>query len=133
VIRSYGYVGNVAHQIARISALPIDDVNGKTFYLGDRPAPKIEWVDAFSVALTGRPTIVAPRSAVLGLAIVGEALLRLGMKSLLFLSRCRSMTEDYPTPMEPALRLLGEPPFSLQDGVATTTAWLMNLPEYRLR
>lgn len=125
VIRSYGYVGNVAHQIAKILALPVEDVNRKTFYLGDRPGPNIEWVDAFALALTGRRAVVVPRVAVFGLALVGEAMVRLGVKSPIFLSRYRSMTEDYPTPMEPTLKLLGEPPFLLAEGVAATTTWLL--------
>jgi GlcNAc-P-P-Und epimerase len=133
VIRSYGYVGNVAHQIAKIVELPVEEVNRKTFYLGDRSGPNIEWVDAFALALTGRRAVVAPRAAVFGLAIVGEAMVRFGLKSPLFLSRYRSMTEDYTTPMEPTFKLLGEPPFSLLEGVAATTTWLRGLPEFQPR
>jgi GlcNAc-P-P-Und epimerase len=124
VTRSYGYVRNVTHQILAILTLPSHKVTRRTLYLGDRPIDLLQWVDAFAQALTGRPPIVAPRVVVFGAALVGELLLQLGASAPLFLSRYRSMTEDYPTPMEPTFSLLGESPIRLMEGVAETVDWL---------
>jgi len=34
------------------------------------------------------------------------------------------MTTDYPTPMESTFELLGDPPFSLEQGIHKTATWL---------
>jgi hypothetical protein len=39
-------------------------------------------------------------------------------------SRFRSMTTNYETPMEPTFELLGESPYSLENGIRETAAWL---------
>jgi nucleoside-diphosphate-sugar epimerase len=124
VIRSYGYVRNVAEQIASILALPEPAVHGRTLYLGDHPIDVFDWVDAFSRALTERPTRVVPRPVLASLALCGEIAKWLGLAAPLFRSRYRSMTEDYPTPMWPTFQLLGSPPISLEEGVSETVAWL---------
>ena len=63
VIRSYGYVNNVAHQIRKIFEAPAETVSGKTFYVGDRPINLFDWVNGFSRGLTGREVRVIPRWA----------------------------------------------------------------------
>jgi nucleoside-diphosphate-sugar epimerase len=124
VIRSYGYVRNVVEQIARILALPSTTVHRQTLYLGEEPIDVFEWVDAFSRALTGRPPRVVPRPVLMSVAIAGEGARRLGLPAPLFLSRYRSMTQDYPTPMARTFELLGPPEISLEQGVSETVGWL---------
>jgi hypothetical protein len=46
-------------------------------------------------------------------------------------SRYRSMVTDYVTPMDQTYALLGQPKFSLEQGVAETVAWLHTQPEYQ--
>ena len=44
-------------------------------------------------------------------------------------SRARSMTTDYPVPLEKSLKTLGAGSVSLQEGVRRTVVWLrQNLP-----
>jgi nucleoside-diphosphate-sugar epimerase len=124
VIRSYGYVGNVVNQIVGILAQPAESVDRKVFYVGDPPLVLLTWVDAFSLELTGRPARVIPQPALHVLALVGDGLMKLGVKFPIFSSRLRSMTQDYPTPMEPTYALLGPPKTSLADGVRETVEWL---------
>lgn len=45
-------------------------------------------------------------------------------------SRYRSMVTEYVTPMDKTLALLGQPKFSLEQGVAETVTWLRTQPEY---
>lgn len=124
VIRSYGYVRNVAEQIARILELATAAVHRRTLYLGDSPIDVFEWVDAFSRALISRPARVVPRPLLLSLALAGEIARRIGIPAPLFRSRYRSMIEDYPTPMSRTFELIGFPPVSLEQGVNETVAWL---------
>jgi GlcNAc-P-P-Und epimerase len=125
VIRSYGYVKNVVHQIQRIFQLPYELVHGKTLYLGDRPINLFDWVNGFSHALTGREARVVPRSLMRVLALIGDIPSHLtGKPFLINSSRFRSMTTDYETPMERTFKLFGESPYTLQAGIEETVGWL---------
>jgi hypothetical protein len=125
VIRCYGYVKNVVYQIQKIFEAPYDAVHGKTLYLGDRPIDLFDWVNGFSRALTGREVRVVPRTLMRGLALVGDIPTYLtGKPSLINSSRFRSMTTDYETRMEPTFELLGENPYTLEDGIRETIEWL---------
>jgi nucleoside-diphosphate-sugar epimerase len=124
VIRSYGYVKNVAWQIARILDASTDQVHRRTYYVGDAPIDLFSWVNGFSMAIRQRPVRVLPRPVFWMIALGGECLKRLGLRAPLHLSRYRSMTEDYPTPMGPTLKTLGPPPHSLEAGIDETVNWL---------
>ena len=126
--KSYGYVGNVVHQILRICEASPEVVHGKTLYVGDRPIDLLAWVNAFSQELRRKPVCTAPYWALRGLATVGDVMsLCMGRPFLINSRRFRSMTEDYIVPMEDTFRLLGESPFSLQEGVRATVKWLRDL------
>jgi nucleoside-diphosphate-sugar epimerase len=124
VMRCYGYVGNVAHQILRTFELPAAQVLHKVLYLGDAPLELHAWTDGFSRAITGRPVRVVPRSLLRAVALCGDVAVRLGLRAPLHSSRFRSMTEDYLVPMQPTFDLLGPPPITLEHGIDETVAWL---------
>jgi nucleoside-diphosphate-sugar epimerase len=125
VIRCYGYVKNVLDQIRKIFEAPRELVHGKTIYLGDRPTNLFDWVNGFSKALAGRPVRVVPRSIMRMLAMVGDIPTRLtGKPFLINSSRLRSMTTDYNTPIAETFKLLGENPYTLEQGIDETVAWL---------
>jgi len=125
VRRSYGYVGNVVHQMLAILAAPRADVHGRVLYLGDRPIELLDWVDAFSLRLRGTPVRVAPAAVLNVLGRIGDGISRItGKPFLITSSRFNSMTQPYLVPMEPTLQLLGEPPFTLEQGVDATARWL---------
>lgn len=125
VIRCYGYVKNVGHQIQRIFAAPCELVHGQTLYLGDRPINLYDWVDGFSRALTGRNVRIVPRSLLQFLALLGDIPTRLTGKAFLInSSRFHSMTTDYQTPMDRTFDLFGENPYKLEDGIQETVEWL---------
>jgi GlcNAc-P-P-Und epimerase len=125
VVRCYGYVKNVVYQIQKIFEAPRDLVHGKTFYLGDPPANLFDWVDGFSRQLTGHGVRVIPRALMRGLALLGDIPSYVtGRPFLINSSRFRSMTTDYRTPMEPTFQLLGENPYTLEEGIRETVEWL---------
>ena len=124
VIRSYGYVGNVVAQIQKILSSDHHLVDKKVFYVGDKPINLLEWVNGFSLALTGKKVRIAPRAAVYSLALLGDSLQPFGIRFPLTTTRFVSMTQDYPTPMEPTLKAFGEGPYSLGKGIEETVEWL---------
>jgi nucleoside-diphosphate-sugar epimerase len=130
VIRSYGYVGNVVVQFSQLLDAEISRVQGKVFYLGDRPANLIEWVNAFSRALVGQDARVVNRTLVRGVAVIGDVITWAGGNFPMTTSRYRSMTTDYPTPMEATFNLLGDPPITLAQGVEETVRWLRSRDEF---
>lgn len=124
VMRTWGYVGNVVHQLLRILELPDEIVHRQVFYLGDEPIDLREWVNAFSRRLRGREVRIAPRAVVRGLAVIGDLLAVAGFDPPLTSSRYRSMTRDYLCPMEETFRVLGPSPFTMTEGVEATMRWL---------
>lgn len=124
VIRSYGYVGNVVHQILRIFEAPPELVNGRVFYAGDGPVNLHEWVNGFSKAQIGRDVRVVPRPVVRTLAWLGDGLGTLGVGFPITSSRYRNMMSGNGAPMEPTFAVCGPSPFSLQEGIRETVAWM---------
>lgn len=124
VMRSFGYVKNVARQIGTLLEAPADVVSQKVYYLGDPCIDELVWVNAFANAITGRPVRTSPRWALHTMALVGEAAHRLGVPSPIYLARFKNMVTSNVVPMEAALEELGVGPYSLQEGVEETVAWL---------
>ena len=124
VVRTYGYVGNVAYQIEQILQASPELVHQKVYYVGDKPINIYEWANEFSKALTQQEVRVVPRSFVRGMALVGDLLRWAGVQFPIHSSRFQSMTTDYLAPMEPTFQAFGKPPFSLTDGIKETTEWL---------
>jgi nucleoside-diphosphate-sugar epimerase len=125
VIRCYGYVKNVVHQIRKIFEANVDLVRGQTFYAGDRPIDLFDWVNGFSKTLTGHEARVIARPLMRLLAGLGDVPTYLtGKPFLINSSRYRSMTTNYETPMERTFDLFGENPYTLEAGIEETVAWL---------
>jgi nucleoside-diphosphate-sugar epimerase len=124
VMRSYGYVGNVVHQIVSILEMPKTKINRKIYYVGDRPIDLYSWVNGFSIAQTGNQVKVLPRFFIFLLAITGDLLRLFKIKFPITLSRYRSMTTDNPAFMDKTFDELGEPKYSLQEGINETVQWL---------
>jgi nucleoside-diphosphate-sugar epimerase len=124
VLRSYGYIGNVVHQLLRIAEVDQDLVERKTFYVGDAPVPSTVWLDGFSIALTGKPVRRVPGWFLRIAAYGGELLGKLGGPSPINLGRLERMTSDFPVPIESTFSILGEGPVSLEQGIERTVAWL---------
>jgi len=124
VIRSYGYVGNVTDQILSILKEEEYRVHQQVFYVGDGPIDLYDWVNGFSMALNQRKVTVVPRSFVKGLAIVGEVFQAINLKFPITLSRYKSMTHGNSAPMEKTFSVLGQPKYTLKDGIEETVSWL---------
>jgi nucleoside-diphosphate-sugar epimerase len=123
-IRSYGYVKNIVHQMTKILEAPSNVVDKKVYYLGDPPISLLDWVNGFSIGITGRPARIVPRALLRALATIGTILNIVGVRFPITLSRYRSMTEDYFSPMDATIMQFGLPQYSLEDGIKETVSWL---------
>lgn len=123
-VRSYGYVGNVAWQMEQILGAPTDTVAERVLYLGDRPMDIRDYAEEFLRQLGAGPARTVPLGLAKAGARVGDLLDRAGVKFPITSTRLRFMTIDYPVPIEETFEVLGEPPYSLADGVADTVEWL---------
>lgn len=123
VIRSYGYVGNMVWQIDRMLTLPVSEMDGKVFYVGDEPFDLIIWVDKIARELTGKPVRVIPTSLIRLIALGGDLLNLFRIPFPITSGRYRSMISDYITPMDKTVQALGEAPYSLDEGVKEFIAW----------
>lgn len=124
VIRSYGYVGNVVWQILKILNAPRNRVDRKVFYVGDKPVELYDWVNGFSMQMIGKRVRTVPQCLVRILAMTGDMLKMIGANFPINTSRYRSMTTSNPAPMEATFKELGMPPYSLEDGIRETVAWM---------
>lgn len=129
VTRSYGYVGNVVNQMKTILQLPPEKVDKKVYYVGDRPIDLYDWVNGFSIKQTGKKVTVIPRFFVFTLALTGDILRLFRIKFPITISRYRSMTTGNPAYMEKTFEELGEPLYSLDQGIDETVEWMkQNFP-----
>ena len=124
VIRSYGYVGNVVHQIYKILHAPEKLVHRQVYYVGDPPLRLIDWVNSFSQKVHGKNVRIIPRIFVRGIALLGDFFKLIGITFPITTSRYVSMTQDYLTPMDKTIDNFGPSLFSLEAGVSETINWL---------
>jgi GlcNAc-P-P-Und epimerase len=127
VMRCYGYVGNlVCHLEAILQAAP-PKINKQVFYLSDLPADIYQWASAFCVGLRGQPARRVARPVLKLLGVAGDVISKItGKPFYITSSRVHSMTSDYLVPgaIERTISILGEPRYSLEEGVSKSLAWL---------
>jgi GlcNAc-P-P-Und epimerase len=126
VIRSYGYVKNVAWGIDEMLNAPSKTVNRRVLYLGDDLIKQSEWIDSFSMALIGRKTTKIPKEWIHFLAIIGDAFGKIGVQFPMNSPRYFNLTTTNPVPVDIIIKQFGVPPYSLASGIAETVSWLKN-------
>jgi nucleoside-diphosphate-sugar epimerase len=125
IVRSYGYVGNVARQMVGLMTANVKQIDGRVFYVGDPPRDLSDWVNGFSRALRGNSVTVVPRSFLRAMGMTGDIISRVkGSEFFIHSSRYRSMVTSDVAPMAPTYALLGPSPISLDNGVGETVHWL---------
>ena len=131
VRRAYVYVENLLQQLKAALEKPAGEVAGQVFYLSDPVEDIARWVDEFSLALRGTPARRIPCAVLAGMGWLGDRFENFtGRPFYISSSRARSMTTDYPVPLEKSLRILGTGSVTLPEGVRRTVAWLrQHLPK----
>ena len=106
---------------------PDGQVDGKTYYLGDYPENSIqEWADLIR-EMSGRTgkTIVLPVSVLWGMAYIGDLLKKMGWQDPpLTTFRLMNLLTGAHYPIEKTQKLVGQLPFSMEDGVHQTLEWM---------
>ena len=124
MVRSYAYVGNVVSQMIAASERPAELVHGRAFYVGDEPMSSELWVDAFSIAFTGKPSRRLPFGLLRLMGLCGDVLRWFRLPAPIWSDRLLVMSSDYVVPMKPTFDVVGPGPFTLEQGVAKSVAWL---------
>ncbi|MFZ1331304.1 MAG: NAD-dependent epimerase/dehydratase family protein, partial [Flavobacteriales bacterium] len=123
VVRSYGYVGNVAWQIQQMLTARTEKIDGQVYYVGDRPFDLKIWVEAISHELLGKPVRYIPTWLIKAIALGGDVLKFIGIPFPITSGRFRSMTSDYITDMDKTITAFGEAPYSMEQGVKEIVNW----------
>jgi nucleoside-diphosphate-sugar epimerase len=124
VVRSYGYVMNAVWQIEQILNAPSELVNQKTYYIGESPSSQYDWVNQFSLALTGRPVKLLPVNLIRILAYTGDILRRIGISFPMYSSRFKNLTTSNIVPVNPTIEAFGTTPYTTEEGIKKTVSWL---------
>jgi GlcNAc-P-P-Und epimerase len=127
--KSYGYVGNIAHQYIKLLGAQADKAHGRTLYLADyQPIDLIKWADAIQRAF-GAPRIrTIPRRAAQSSAKIGDMLNLLGWRSFPLNSfRLRNVLTQYVFDMTETERLCESLPYNLEEGVSRMVAWFESM------
>jgi nucleoside-diphosphate-sugar epimerase len=123
-IRTYGYVKNVVHQIEEIMQAPLQDVNGKVFYVGDLPVDSFQWLNEISVQLRQKPLLRIPSLAIQIPAWVGDIARYIGINAPIHSVRYKNMTEDFYAPTNVTVARFGIANGSLKENVKETIDWI---------
>jgi nucleoside-diphosphate-sugar epimerase len=126
VIRSYGYVKNAVWQIEEILGAPSELINHKVYYVGDSPTKQLNWINAFSIALTSHNVTQVPKEWIKLLARIGDGLSSIGIKFPMNTPRYFNLTTTNPVPTDKIIKQFGAPPYSLENGIVETILWLRN-------
>ncbi|MGJ0237287.1 NAD-dependent epimerase/dehydratase family protein [Novosphingobium fluoreni] len=124
VMRAYGYVENTAEQMIGLLEAAPSLTYRQTYYAADAVMDSAIWCDAFAMALRGKPAKRIPIPALKAAGLLGDAASKVGKRLPMDSGRALRMTESYPVPYEPTLKLLGPPPVTFEDGVRASVAWL---------
>lgn len=130
--RSFGYVGNVVFQFEKLLEAPREQIHKQVFYMTDYDTFTIQdWADTISMKLKGKKVKVLPDLIVQLFAWAGDIMKFCGIKEPPFssfrLANMRADTSGIPT--GPIEKITGPLPYSMEQGVEETIAWLR---EYEL-
>ena len=133
--KHYGFVLNVCYQISEfLFKIDKDKINKKAFYTTDPKITSEEWLNAFSVTLSGKKINRIPRSMWYVLGAVGSFLKSLKIPFPVDLGRYFRTTVNEKLPVEKTIELMDYDAnaIKLDEAVKLTVDWLKtNLNEFK--
>lgn len=124
--KTYGYVENTIAQILALLKADFNNVNGKTFYLGDFLAYNIaEWANEIAATVPYR-IMKIPFAFFKLLAFFGDFCKYFGIKFPMTSFRLKNMTTNNIHDLTPMKDVLNELPFSRLQGTIKTVNWIRN-------
>ena len=136
IVKPLTFVGNTVHMLQTLVQYPDDTVNGGTYYLGDYPEHSIqEWADMIRKSIGKGKTPVFPISLMRLMAMSGDLLQKLGWSDPPITNfRLNNMLTGSHYPIENTETVVGQLPYSFEDGVRNTLSWMydQNLVKHKL-
>ena len=125
--KSFGYVGNVAHQYLKLLEAPAEQVHRQTFYLADyRPTSLRQWADTFQRELGARLIRTYPETLAKAAAKLGDLVNLVGFKDFPFNSfRLNNILTEYRFDLSKTEKVCGPLPYTAEQGVKETVQWLV--------
>jgi nucleoside-diphosphate-sugar epimerase len=127
ISKSYGYVGNVVHQIKQFLTVDAARIDKRTFYVSDdQNMDVLEFGQLIQRAFGAPPIREAPLAVLKGLALAGDVLKKLGVSNPPLTSfRLTNLL----TPMDYDIclttQVAGPAPYTLEAGVQLTVEWIL--------
>ena len=123
--KHYGYVGNVVDQIYKmLFTVSTDKVDHKVFYATDPPIDNADWMDLFSIALSGKPIRRIPKLLWKTMGAIGSLIKSMGGSFPIDSDRYFRLTVQETIPYERTLAVTGDSLYSLEDGVRESIQWV---------
>ena len=126
VIRSYGFVLNAVHLLAKLASCSREMAHSKTFYLADYdPIDLKTWGVMIQEASNSRKITEAPNVAFIVAAKLGDFLQRLGYSNPPMTTfRFNNMRTNVVFNIDEVKTLCGDLPFTTRQGVECTVDWM---------
>lgn len=126
--KHYGFVGNICYQMNKfLFDLNKKDINKRVFYITDAKIDSSDWLNAFSLKLSGNKIRKIPKIIWFLLALIGSLLKYINIKFPVNLGRYFRTTVNENLPIEKTFDLIPQKnKISLDDGVKKTVIWLKN-------
>lgn len=126
IYKTYGYVGNVVHQIKKLLELPVSDFHGRTLYAADYEPIEVRSMAERIRSFFGAPPVKeAPTSLMKALASGGDILQKLGWRNAPMTSfRLKNLRCQMVYDIAPTAELVGPLPYSLDQGIKNTVEWM---------
>jgi len=124
--KTYGYVGNVVHQIKQFLWAPAKFVHGRVFYVADyQPVEIREMAETIRDAFGAPAVREAPVTVLRTLARAGDGIKKLGwINPPLTSFRLRNLRTQMVYDMSPTQAVAGPCPYSMGEGVRATVDWI---------
>ena len=126
IYKTYGYVGNVVHQIKQILVVPTERVHGRVLYVADyQPLEIRETAETIREAF-GAPTVREVPMAVLRmLAAAGDCVQKLGWNHPPLTSfRLNNLRTQMVYDMSATQEITGPCPYGTREGIRITVDWI---------
>lgn len=125
MIKPKSYVGNTVHMMYSLLLAEGDSCNRQVFYLADYPQGTTrEWANEIARQLGKNPIRTIPLPILRVTAWVGDILKRLGRDFPITSFRLGNMLTGAVYPVDSTRSAVGDLPYSLEEGVAETIAWM---------
>ncbi len=127
ISKSYGYVGNVVHQIRRFLEVDPALVNRRTFYVSDDDNMDVlEFAHSIQKAFNAPPVRQVPLSLMKSIALAGDVLKKLGMSNPPLTSfRLNNLLTPMHYDLSATTAVAGRAPYTLDEGVQKTAEWIL--------